>query len=109
LVSALVRIGPNVIDLRTLSTNLTLVPTSLPNTSTFGPQYSVGNPYTSTTTVANTAVQTTALHTFSAFSGFATEYNSLVSSTNTVLQLAARGVYDSTTNTFTATDLDVVL
>jgi hypothetical protein len=32
-----------------------------------------------------------------------------VSSTNGVLQLTARGVYDSTTNTFTATDLDVVL
>jgi hypothetical protein len=32
-----------------------------------------------------------------------------VSSTNTVLQLAARGVYDSTTNTFTATELDVLL
>ena len=109
LVSALVRIGPQVIDLKSLSTNLSLVPTSLPNTSTFGPQYSVGNPVTSTTTVVNTATPTTALHTFSDFSSFVTEYNSLVSSTNTVLQLAARGVYDSTTNTFTATDLDVVL
>lgn len=109
LVMALVRIGPEVIDLKTLSTNLTLVPTSLPNTSTFGPQYSVGNPVTSTTTVVNTAVQATALHTYSEFSSFVTEYNSLVSSTNTVLQLAARGVYDSTTNTFTATQLDVVL
>ena len=109
LVSALVRIGPQVIDLKTLATDLTLVPTSLPNTSTFGPQYSVGNPVTSTTTVVNTAVQATALHTFSNFSTFVTEYNSLVSSTNTVLQIAARGVYDSTTNTFTATDLNVVL
>jgi hypothetical protein len=109
LVSALVRIGPQVIDLKTLATDLTLVPTSLPNTSTFGPQYSVGNSVTSTTTVVNTAVQATALHTFSNFSTFVTEYNSLVSSTNTVLQIAARGVYDSTTNTFTATDLNVVL
>jgi hypothetical protein len=109
LVSALVRIGPQVTDLRSLSTNLTLVPTSLPNTSTFGPQYSVGNPVTSTTTAANTATQTTALHTYSNFSSFVTEYNSLVSSTNVVLQIAARGVYDSTTNTFTATELNVVL
>jgi hypothetical protein len=109
LFSGQVRIGPDVIDLKTLSTNLTFVPTSLPNTSTFGAQYSVGNPVTSTTTIVNTAVQTTALHTYSDFSSFVTEYNSLVSSTNTVLQLAARGVYDSTTNTFTATQLDVVL
>jgi hypothetical protein len=110
LVMALVRIGPEVIDLKTLSTNLTLVPTTLPNTSTFGAQYSVGNPVTSTTTIINTTTPPpTALHTYSDFSSFVTGYSSLVSSTNTVLQLAARGVYDGTTNTFTATELDVVL
>ena len=117
--TAVVLIGPETIDLTTLTTPLTLLPTSLPlvtpvpTTSTtqpspFGPQYSVGNPVTSTITETVTTSSTT-LHTYSAFSGFVTGYNSLVSSTNGVLQLTARGVYDSTTNTFTATDLDVVL
>jgi hypothetical protein len=117
--TAVVVIGPQTIDLTTLSTNLTLVPTSLPlvtpvpttsstQPSPFGPTYSVGNPVTST--ITETALtSTTTLHTYSDFSSFVTEYNSLVSSSNAVLQLTARGVYDSTTNTFTATDLDVVL
>ncbi len=108
LFSAAVLIGPETIDLTTLPTDLTLVATTLPQTSTFAPKYTVGNPVTSTITEAVTTSSTT-LHTFSVFSSFVTEYNSLVSSTNGVLQLTARGVYDSTTNTFTATDLDVVL
>jgi hypothetical protein len=108
LLSAAVLIGPETIDLTTLPTDLTLVATTSPQTSTFAPKYTVGNPVTSTITEAVTTSSTT-LHTFSVFSSFVTEYNSLVSSTNGVLQLTARGVYDSTTNTFTATDLDVVL
>jgi hypothetical protein len=108
LVSAVVAIGPETIDLTKLSGNLTLAPTTLPVTSTFGPQYSVGNPVTSTIT-GTVTTSSTSLHTYSDFSSFVTEYNSLVSSTNAVLQLTARGVYDGTTNTFTATDLNVVL
>jgi hypothetical protein len=119
LISAVVAIGPQTFDLTTLPTNLTLVPTSLlpvtptPTTSTtqpspFGPQYSVGNPVTSTITETATTASTS-LHVYSSFASFFTEYGSLVSPTNPVLQLTARGVYDSTTNTFTATELNVVL
>ena len=114
--SAVVVIGPETIDLTTLTTSLTLlpysaatVPTSSP-TSAFGPTYSVGNPVTSTITPTNTTTPApSTLHMYSDFPSFVTEYTSLVSSTNPVLQLTARGVYDSSTNTFTATDLDVVL
>jgi hypothetical protein len=119
MVSAIVAIGPETIDLKALTTNLTLVPTSLPvvtpvptastqQPSPFGPQYSVGNPVTSTITEEVTTSSTT-LHVFSDFPSFVTEYTALVASTNPVLQLTARGVYDVTTNTFTATYLDVVL
>ena len=74
----------------------------------FGPLYSVGNPVTSTITPAVTTSSTT-LQSYSDFTSFVTGYTALVSATNTVVQLAARGVYDSAANTFTATDLDVVL
>ena len=120
LVSAVVAIGPLTIDLTTLPTNLTLMPTTLPvvtpTTTTsatqptpFGPQYSIGNPVASTITETATTASAT-LHVYSSFSSFVTDgYNGLASATNPVLQLTARGVYDSTTNTFTATGINVVL
>ena len=108
--SAVIRIGPETINLKTLTSSPAVVPTSLAATSTFGPQYTIGNPNTSTlTATATIATPATTLHVYSDFPSFVTEYNSLVSSTNTVLQLTARGVYDRNTNTFTATDIDVVL
>lgn len=111
--SAVVVIGPQTIDLTTLSTSLTLVPYSLTiptssPTSAFGPQYTVGNPVNSSITASNLTASTS-LFTYSDFSSFVAKYTSLVASTNPVLQLTARGVYDVTTNTFTATVLDVVL
>jgi hypothetical protein len=120
LVSAVVTIGPLTIDLTTLPTNLTLMPTTLPvvtpTTTTsstqptpFGPQYSIGNPVASTITETVTTASAT-LHVYSSFPSFVTDgYNGLASATNPVLQLTARGVYDSTTNTFTATGINVVL
>ena len=122
LVSAVVSIGPETFDLTTLPTNLTLVPTSLPlvtpmpttsatQPSPFGPQFSIGNPVNSTLTATSTvATASASLHVYSSFASFVTDgYNALASSTDPVLQLTARGVYDSTTNTFTATELNVVL
>jgi len=108
LTTAVIRIGPEIIDMKTLPASPQVVPTTLPLTATFGPQYAIGNPTTSTVTPTVTT-STTSLQNYSSFPAFVTEYNSLVPSTGAVLQFDARGVYDRTTNIFTATSIDVVL
>jgi hypothetical protein len=107
LYSATLRIGPESIALTSLPTALNVVPTTLVATSTFAPRYMVGVAATSTTTT--TVTSTTAFHVYSDFSSFASESAATVSSTNLGLQLAAKGLYDPTTNTFTATSIDFVL
>jgi len=108
LVSAVIRIGPQNIDLKTLPTSPQIVPTALAPTTTFAPLYSVGNPSTASVTPIR-AVATSSIMSYSSFPSFVTEYNSLVSASNAVLQVEARGVYDPTGNTFTATSIHVVL
>jgi hypothetical protein len=105
--TAVIRVGPEAIDLVSLGTSPTVVPTTLAVTSTFAPRYMVGNPYTSTTTTTTTS--TTAFDTFSSFPEFIVEANSLLSTTVPAMQLAAKGVYNRSTNTFTATGIDFVL
>ena len=107
LVSAVIRIGPESIDLNSLPASPLVVPTTLPATSIFSPQYTVGNPATATTT--STVTSTTTLEVYSNFAQFVTEVNTAMNSANPARQLEARGVYDRATNTFTATSIDFVL
>jgi len=106
-VSGVIRIGPESIDLKSLTANPLVVPTTLPVTSTFAPQFGYGDPHTSTTTPTTTS--TTALAVFSDFSTFVTGLNAALSATQPALQLEARGVFDRATNTFTATSISLVL
>jgi len=108
LATAVIRIGPEVIDLTTLAASPQVVPTTLPVTSTFAPLYTVGNPTSSSTTPTVTTATTT-IQEFSSFASFVSAVNSSVSSTNNVLQIEARGVYDRAANVFTATTVNVVL
>jgi hypothetical protein len=90
-------------------------------TSTFAPQYSVGNPYnttgTITTVTAATATNVTSgtatyvnnVDVFNSFPTFVTQVNSMLSAANPALQFEAHGVYDRATNTFTATSINLVL
>jgi hypothetical protein len=105
--STSLRIGPEAIPYESMPTSLVVVPTSLVPTSTFAPRYMVGIASTSTTT--STVTATTEFHVYSSFANFASESLQTVSATNRGLQLAAKGVYDRATNTFTATSIDFVL
>ena len=111
LVSAVIRIGPENIDLHSLPASPEIVPTTLTATSTFAPLYTVGNPGSSTITTASTVTTAaTALSAFSSFPAFVAEFNSSVSAaTNSVIEVTARGVYDRANNVFTATTVNVVL
>ena len=84
------------------------MPTSLPVTTTFAPQYTVGNPSTATAT-PTLATPTTALDVYSSFAGFVTEVNAAMNSASPAVQFQASGVYNRTANTFTATSINLVL
>ncbi len=110
--SAVIRIGPESIALSSLAASPKVVPYSLPfslaATSTFAPQYTVGNPSTATVT-ATVATATTALNVYSSFASFVTEVNAAMTSASPAVQFEARGVYDRAANTFTATSVNLVL
>ncbi len=104
---AVIRIGPQSIDMKSLPASPQIVPTTLPVTSTFSPRYTIGNPTTASTTP--TVTSTTSLHVYSDFSSFVAETNDVMSATNPAVQFEARGVYNRAANTFTATSINLVL
>jgi hypothetical protein len=107
LLAGVIRIGPEIIDLKSLPASPQIVPTTLPVTTTFAPRYTVGNPTTSSTTP--TVTSTTALNMYSSFPEFVTEVNATMTATSSAHQFQAQGVYNRTTNTFTATSISLVL
>ena len=107
-VSGVIRIGPESIDLKSLPAIPLVVPTTLPVTSTFAPRFGYGNPKTSTTTPTHHLDDRSHACTAS-FPTFVTGVGTTLSATNPALQLEARGVFDRTTNTFTATSISFVL
>jgi hypothetical protein len=106
--SAVVRIGPEIINLTTLSTPIRVVPTTLTVTSTFAPRYTVGDPDTASVT-ATVPTSTTLLQSYSGFSDWFAKVNATLTSAAPAEQLSASGIYDRATNTFTATSIDFVL
>jgi hypothetical protein len=109
LLTYVVRIGPESIDVKTLSSSPRIVPTPLPATQTFAPRYAWGVTATATTTAASTTAATTALEIASSFPPFITGILETISTTNLALQFQATGLYDRSTNTFTATSTNFVL
>jgi hypothetical protein len=108
--TAQILIGGETINLASLPASPQIVPTTSPMTSIFSPQYTVGNPTTSSLFPTSTvSVSATALNCFALYPSFAHEVNSTMNSANPALQLEARGVYNRTTNTFTATTVNLVL
>jgi hypothetical protein len=102
-----IRIGPEAIDLKTLPSSPLIVPTALPVTQTFSPRYAWGSPSTASTTA--TVTSTTALSVSSVFADLIGGVSKAISSANPALQFQATGVYDRSTNTFTATSINFVL
>ena len=108
LVSAVVRIGPESIPLKSLPSSPKIVPTTLPITTTFSPQYTVGNPTTSSVT-PTVVTATTALFVYSNFATFVGEVEHSMSAASPAVQFEARGVFNRSTNVFTATTANLVL
>ena len=96
LASAVIRIGAESIDLRSLAAAPQVVPTAVAASTTFAPAYAEGN-------------STTGINTFQTFPTFATGLNGAITTATPVTMLEARGLYDRATNTFTADTVNVVL
>ena len=105
--SAVIRIGPQSIPFSSLPASPQIVPTTLAVTSTFAPRFTVGNPTTASTTATITA--STFLDVYSDYASFVSQTNTLLSDANPAVQFEARGVFNSTANTFTATSINLVL
>jgi hypothetical protein len=106
--SAVVRIGPEIIDLQTLPSTIHVVPTSLTVTSTFAPRFTVGDTATATVT-PTVATATTLLQSYSVFADWVAKVNATLTTAAPAEQLTATGIYDRASNTFTATSIDFVL
>lgn len=105
--TAVIRIGPESIAMKSLPASPRIVPTTAAVTDTFSPRYAWGNPVTSSTT----ETVTTSTTSLADSSDFVTFVDGVI---DTLLkspaeQLVARGIYDRATNTFTATSIDFVL
>jgi hypothetical protein len=108
LVTAVMRIGPESIDLKSLPASPMVVPVSPTlTTASFAPRYSVGNPTTASTTP--TVTSTTAISQYSRFATFVDETLLTMTAANPAVQFEARGVYNRTSNTFTASSINLVL
>jgi hypothetical protein len=126
LTTGIIRIGAESFPLSSLAVNPTIVPVKSPPTgkpgaagaaglpAVFLPQFTVGNPVTSSaiTTTAPTAATTTpttTLYVNNSFGSFVTQVNALMTAADPALQFEATGFFDRATSTFTATSINVVL
>ena len=106
--SGQLRIGADTINLTTLSATPNIVPAvAVPAATTglplFNPRFSVG-------AAANPDVATnTPITSFITFAAFVTQLNTTFATPTPATQFVARGMYDNTSNTFTASSIDVVL
>jgi hypothetical protein len=106
--SGQLRIGADAINLTTLSATPNIVPAvAVPAATTglplFNPRFSVG-------AAANPDVATnTPIMSFITFAAFVTQLNTTFATPTPATQFVARGMYDNTSNTFTASSIDVVL
>ena len=106
--SGQLRIGADAINLTTLSATPNIVPAvAVPAATTglplFNPRFSVG-------AAANPDVATnTPITSFITFAAFVTQLNTTFATPTPATQFVARGMYDNTSNTFTASSIDVVL
>jgi hypothetical protein len=107
--AATIQIGPETLALSSLPSSPVIVPTTNAATETFAPRYTWGDPLSSTTTPTVTPTTLTEINASSSFSTFITGVNAALGTSAPAKQLVARGMYDRTTNTFTATQIDFAL
>jgi hypothetical protein len=104
--SGLLRIGAENIDIKTLSATPTIVPAVAQPASNglplFAPVFSVGPGAT-----AESA--TTSIQSFNGFAAYVTQLTTTFATPTPATQFVARGFYNRSSNTFTASSIDVVL
>jgi len=96
LTSATIQIEGESIDLHSLAASPQVVPTTAAASNTFAPLFALGD-------------ASGGISGFNSFASFVTALTSGVSATTPAMSLQARGVYDRSTNTFTADTVDLVL
>jgi hypothetical protein len=104
--SGSLRIGADTIDIKTLSVNPTIVPAAAAPASNglplFSPVFSVGAG--ATAEAAGASIQS-----FNGFAAYVTQLTTTFATPTPATQFVARGFYNRSTNTFTASSIDVVL
>jgi hypothetical protein len=105
--SGQLRVGAETVDITTLSASPNIVPAVASNDPTsglplFAPVFSVG-PGAITETVIKPILS------FNGFGDFVTQLNTTFAAPTPATKFVARGLFDRTANTFTATSIDVVL
>jgi hypothetical protein len=105
--SGQLRIGAETVDITTLSATPNIVPgVAVPAATTglplFNPRFSVGPGAIAENT-------TNPITSYITFAAFVTQLNTTFATPTPATQFVARGMYDRTSNTFTASSIDVVL
>jgi hypothetical protein len=104
--SGSLRIGADTIDIKTLSVNPTIVPAAAVPASNglplFSPVFSVGPG-----AIAESA--TASILSFNGFAAYVTQLTTTFATPTPATQFVARGLYNASSNTFTASSIDVVL
>lgn len=108
--SGQLRIGAESVDITTLSATPTIVPAAAVPSSNpasnglplFTPVFTVG-------AGASTEVVTASIESFNGFAAFVTQLNTTFATPTPATQFVARGFYNRSSNTFTASSIDVVL
>jgi hypothetical protein len=102
--TGVIRIGSESIDLKSLAATPQIVPAATPAATpglpaVFLPAFAIGG---------LTAADTTTTSVFNAFADFAAKLPTLIVAATPAQQFVAAGVYDRSSNTFTASTIDVV-
>jgi len=104
--SGSLRIGADSIDIKTLSVNPTIVPAAAVPASNglplFSPVFAVG-------AGATAASASASIQSFNGFAAYVTQLTTTFATPTPATQFVARGFYNRSTNTFTASSIDVVL
>jgi hypothetical protein len=103
--AGVIRIGSESIDLKSLAASPTIIPQPPPAPtaglpSVFLPSFAIGALTTTASTIATTVYNT--------FSTFVTQLPTAIVAASPALHFVANGTYNRTTNTFTASSIDVV-
>jgi hypothetical protein len=103
--AGVIRIGSESIDLKSLAASPTIVPQPPPAAtaglpSVFLPSFAIGALTTTAGTIATTVYNT--------FSTFVTQLPTAIVAASPALHFVANGTYNRSTNTFTASSIDVV-